>query len=135
MPGQKKRITFDEFIDELMIMYVSKNQSYLLAEIRTMLETSWSRDNVVNALVREGRELIDDAVEQEPLKCQSCNEILNEITLRTVHVETFRVTKDFKDIWLKFERKETKNPVIEHSRCAKCGARFDLSDFDTHFVK
>ena len=142
MPEQKKRITFDEFIDEQMLSYTElvkrsgdNSCKELLKELREILLTSvWSRDDAANDLAENGRELIADKVEQEPIKCKSCNEILYQLTLKKYHVDTFRVTCDLNNLHMKFEHQE-KEPELFAAQCTKCGAGFDLSDFEIHYNK
>ncbi len=135
MSEQKKRITFDEFIDERMDKYHRLSATSLLAEIGAMLETSWTRDDVANELADEGRELVADKVEQEPIRCQSCNEVLREIILRKIHFDSFRVTiEDDCHLHLTFDHQESE-PTLLEATCAKCTTHFDLSDFEIHYNK
>ena len=129
--AQKRRITYDEFIEERMSQYDTMSAARLLEAVEYMLKSSvWDRDSAAQQLQEHGRELVEDRVEEKPLICKSCKETLYTIIAITNEARVYRVNRDGGTIYLKEEAHLADVSTLVERKCPKCSERVNLSDYD-----
>jgi len=130
----KKRISYDEFIEEKMAQYSNEKPLKLMAIIRDLLEGVWDRDTVELNLVEQGRELVEVAVGERPLKCRSCSETLHTLIQITNEATVYRISKDGGTLFLKEDARLKELEKLVERKCPHCSENLDLSGYNVEMV-
>jgi len=134
MSAQKNRITYKEFIEEQMAGYKNENTDRLQHIIRDLLEGVWDEDNVSQVLAEKGRELIQEKVQEEQLKCHSCQENLYTLIRTANQATVYRVRLDGLTMYLSEESQLKELDEAVEEKCTHCAETLNLSRFKIQVV-